>query len=446
MKFQIVIIFVFLALGVKLSAQQELMLSQMDKVWQMNNVNPSFFPVEKRLAIGLPAFGVDATHSGSLTYNDFFKKVNDQTVFDFNTVVNKLEPQNEVTYQQRIETVSLGFRLPGKGKTAVSAGHAIRMNSHTTYPKELIQLLWGGNAQFIGQTIQIAPNTNTFDWHEVSVGLSRDFGKFLRVGARAKYLAGISSLVSDPAANSATIYTNPDIYQLQLSTDYGFNSFGTISAIDTNGFGFKVITNELGNQFRTQNSGVALDLGLTLRLSSKISIYVSALDLGGKVEWKEGRYFRSKGTYDYDGVTISGSGIINGEDGLDFSSKLDTLNDIFKFEKTDAAFSSTLPARYYATGVFDLTKRWTLGASLYYEDNAEQNSALGVSLQWQPVKLIRLGAMYSANARKAASLGFQVTLTTGPAQLFFASDNLLNAFTPYSASNVNFRTGLGFIL
>ena len=164
-----------------------------------------------------------------------------------------------------------------------------------------------------------------------------------------------------------------------------------------------------------------------------------------KVEWKEGRYFRSKGTFDYEGVNISGSGIINGEDGLDFSSKLDTLNDIFKFEKTDAVFSSTLPARYYATGIFDLTKRWTLGASLYYEDNADQNSALGVSLQWQPVKLIRLGAMYSANARKAASLGFQVTLTPGPAQVFFASDNLLNAFSPYSASNVNFRTGLGFI-
>jgi Family of unknown function (DUF5723) len=445
MKSLIIIISALLAGACPLVAQQELMLSQMSKVGQVNHTNPSFFPEGKRFVIGLPAFSVDAAHSGTVSYNDFFKEVAGKKVFDFGQAIAKLEPENTVTYQQRIETVSLGFRLPGKGKTALYAGHAIRLNSSLTYPKELMQLLWNGNAQFIGETIQIAPSTNTFDWHEVSVGLSRDLGKKIRLGAKVKYLAGISSLKTDQSAQSASIYTNPDIYQLRINTDYGFHSYGTVSAIDTNGYGFKVITNELGNQFQTKNAGVAFDLGITLRLTDKLTISASALDIGGQIKWKEAKYFRSKGTFEYDGVTIVGSGIINGSDSLDFSTKLDTLNDIFQFQKTDDAFESTLPARYYVTAGFDLTKRIRVGASLYYEDNTESNSALGVSVQWQPVKLLAVGAMYSTNARKASSLGFQVTVSPGPVQLFFASDNLLNAFTPYSTSNVNFRTGLGLV-
>ena len=180
MKQLILFTLALIAGAAQLTAQQELMLSQMNKVWQMNQINPSFFPEGKRIAIGLPAFSVDAAHSSSISYNDFFRKENGKTLFDFGPVIAKLDPQNEVTYQQRIETVSLGLRLPGKGETVVQAGHAIRLNSNLTYSKELIQLLWGGNAQFIGQTIQIAPTTNTFDWHEISVGLSRNLGKIGR--------------------------------------------------------------------------------------------------------------------------------------------------------------------------------------------------------------------------------------------------------------------------
>jgi hypothetical protein len=446
MKHRIIFILALVMGGNQLIAQQELMLSQMNKVWQMNQINPAFFPDDKRIAIGLPAFSIDATHSGTVSYSDFFKIENGKTLFDFDQVIAKLDPQNEVAYQQRIETVSLGIRLPGKGHTAIQASHAIRLSSALTYPKEVVQFLWGGNAQFIGQTIQIAPVTNTFDWHEISAGLSRDFGKKLRVGAKVKYLAGISSLETDQEAQFASIYTDPDIYQLKLTTNYGFHSFGTVSAIDTNGFGFKVITNELGNQFRTQNSGIAFDLGITLQLTPKLTIYASALDINGQIKWKEGKYFKSKGIFDYNGATIAGSDIINGADSIDFSSKLDTLNDFFMFQRTDSEFSSSLPARYYISGVFDITKRWSIGGSFYYEDNATTNTAFGVSLQWQPVRLIRLGALYSTNSRKAANLGFQVTLRPGPVQVFFASDNLLNAFTPYSASNVNFRTGLSFVL
>ena len=63
-------------------AQQELMLSQMPDVWQMNSINPSFFPESKRFALGLPGIAIDAAHSGTATYNDFLRKENGKTVYD----------------------------------------------------------------------------------------------------------------------------------------------------------------------------------------------------------------------------------------------------------------------------------------------------------------------------------------------------------------------------
>ena len=436
----------FLMFSCVVQAQEELLVSQMLKIGQHNSINPASFPENKRLVIGLPGFGVDAYHSGSLTYNDFFYKQNGKTVVDFDQIVNQLEPSNELSYRQRLEVLSIGFRLPGSGKSAVTLSHAIRLNSNTTYSKELVQLMWGGNAQFIGQTIQVAPSTRTHDWHEIGLGVSRRLGK-LRAGAKIKYLAGISALLTNPNANKMTVYTNPDIYQLELSTDYGFQSAGVISAIDTSGFGFDVVTNELKNKLNGANSGLAFDLGVTYEISDKLTVHAAALDLAGSIRWEAAHYFSSKADYSFDGVTIPGADIINGTDNLDFSAKLDTLNDIFKFNKTTTDFSTAIPSRFYIGANYDLTKRITLAGSLYFEDGlAEKKTAFGLSAHFKPIKLIGVGVMYAANKQNQANIGAQLTLSPGPIQFFIASDNLLGVFTPFRSSRVNLRTGLALML
>ncbi len=423
------------------NAQQELMLYQQDGLWQSIATNPAFFPKEKRFFIGLPSFGLDAAHSGEITYNDLLRKQGDRTIVDLSQVIDKLEPENEVHYDQRFETFSLGFRLPGNWY--LQAGHAVRLNSTVQYPKSLAELFWYGNAPYIGQTLQVGFTTTTFDWNELSLGLAHRFGDHLILGARAKFLSGISSLQTDDNHRQVSVYTDPDIYQLTLNTDYAFYSSSIISAIDTAGLGFDLALNELKNGF-SANTGWAFDLGAQWQLGERFALSVSVLDLGGSIAWKKNaNYFQSRGTFTYDGIEIPGTDIINGTtDSLDFSAALDSLNDVLQFEKTPTAFNSDLPTRIYVGGTYKLTKHLSVGAVVHHQKSERRSAtSVGFNAQLSILKWLSVGAMYSVNDRSAANVGMSVVLKPGPVQLFILSDNALNAFTPYGSPAVNFRFG-----
>jgi hypothetical protein len=439
------ILFLFLAFCAgKASAQQELMLESLPDVWHSTALNPSYFPENKHLVIGLPGYALDAAHSGSLTYNDVFKKSGGRTVIDFGSAIPKLDDQNSAFFEQRIETFSIGLRLPGNWM--LQAGHANRYSGVLSYPKSLPELIWNGNAPYVGQTVNVSLKAQMFDWNEWSAGLSHSFGRFT-IGVRVKYLAGISALQTDNNHNTATIYTDPDIYQLTLNTDYGFHSSSLISAIDTSGLGFNVKLANLKKKIFTSNPGMALDLGFTWKVSDKMTISASVLDLGGTIQWVEdAAYHLSQGNYTYSGVTFPGGSIINGTDSLNFKTKLDTLNDIFKFNKTPEKFTTKLPVRAYVNISYKLLPKWTIGVAYYTtQQQARTTSAVGASVRWQTMPWLSLGALYSVNQRSAANIGFHVVAKVGPAQVYFLSDNLLNAFSIKSAPAVNLRTGLSFM-
>lgn len=430
---------------VLLHAQQELMLHAMPEIWHSTSTNPAFFPEDKTFVIGLPGIGLDAAHSGNITYNDIFIKEADRTRINFSSALNQLDPLNTVTFDQRIETVSLGLRLPGK--FWLQAGHANRLSGSVTYPKTLPAMIWDGNAQYIGQTVNIALQSDISNWNEWSVGLAKQLGK-LQLGFRAKLLTGTGSLLTDNNRQTANVTTSDDIYQLTLETNYAFYSSSLISAFDTSGYGFDIKVGELGGKVFSTNTGYGFDLGAQYQINDRITVDLSLLDLGGKITWKENaNYFASEGKYQYDGVTLPGSDIINGSDSLDFSTKLDTLNDIFKFQKTAQEFETSLPFRGYLGGRYALTKRLMLGLSLFMQKRSEEKAttAVGASIRWMPIKMLSLGAMYSINDRSAANLGFHIGIKPGPVQVYFASDNIINAFSLKSNPAVNLRAGLALV-
>ncbi len=433
-----------LLFATQLSAQQELMLQTLPDLWHATSINPALFPENKRIAIGLPGYSLDASHSGDITYNDLLRKDGDQTVIDFGKVIDRLEPENTLYFDQRIETVSLGIRLPGNW--SIQAGHANRLTGLAVYPKSLAEVLWNGNGPYIGEKVEFGFQARVFDWNEWSVGLAKHF-KDVSVGARLKYLTGVNSFITDNDHRSATVFTNPDIYQLDIETDYGFHSSSLISDIDTSGLGFQVGIADLKGQAFSKNTGVSVDIGLQWRVSEQLTISASVLDLGGKIKWKESaNYFRSNGKFVYEGITFPGADIINGGDSLNFDQKLDTLNDIFQFKKTAQAFTTQLPERIYIGGTFQLTEKWGLGVSAFAQNSDNHRiGGLGASVRWLPVRWLSLGAMYSVNRRSAANLGFHLVVKPGPVQFYFLSDNLANAFSLKSSPAVNLRTGLSLV-
>lgn len=422
------------------------MLHALPDVWHSTSTNPAFFPENKKFFIGLPGIGLDAAHSGDITYRDIFVKSGDRTIIDFGNVIDRLDFTNEAYFDQRNEVVNLGLRLPGK--FFLQAGYANRLSGTITYPKALPELLWNGNGPYIGQTLEIGLETDVADWNEWSVGVAKQLGS-LTIGVRGKLLTGVSSLVTDPTHHFASVYTSNDIYQLSLHTDYGFHSASIISSIDTSDLGFDLKLADLKRKAFSKNTGAAFDIGLQFKVNDRITLDASVLDLGGSIKWDtKANYFLSHADYTYEGQVFPGTDIINGADSLDFQTTLDTLNDVFKFVKTPESFSSKLPLRGYIGGTFKLNDHWSFGVSGYFthREDADNTFSIGGFARWKVMRWLSLGGMYSVNRRSAANLGFHLMLKPGPVQLYFASDNLLNAFSVKNSPAVNFRAGVSLIL
>lgn len=430
--------------GTVLKAQQELMFYQMPEYWHANALNPAFFPQDRTVQIGLPGYGLDAWNSGDITFDDFLDRDGDKLYLDFSKLIQELEPENDFIADQRLETVSLGLRL--KGGFYASFAHAVRAHGVVVYPKGLPQILWEGNGgpDFLGQTVEVAPIVRGFGWHEIRLGLAKDLGKWT-VGGHVNVISGLAALESDQSRRTATVFTDPDIYQLTLKADYGFWSSNIVESIDTFELGYRVkFVDDFNSADLFSNTGVSFNLGAQYRINEQLSVSASILDIGGNLSWKNNSYyFSTKGEYLYEGDIIDGKELIQGSDSIDLDDGLDTLNDIFAFSRSDGSFSSAIPTRYYAGVQYQLGADWAVNATVFHQQSSlVSQTAVGLGLRWTPLYWLSLGANYGINTRSAANVGFHLGVRPGPVQFYFASDNLLTLFQPYASPQVNVRTGL----
>jgi hypothetical protein len=201
-------------------AQQELSTHFMRGLWQANYTNPALLP-EAKLTIALPNVFNDLYFS-DITYNDIVKTNGaGETVVDLRGIADVLSDKNFLREVPMINTFGIGFRTE---RLFVSLSHAIRGNAFLKYPKELIEVVAEGNAQFIGQPIEIGPDFQVSTFHEISLGLGYRINPMLTVGGRIKVISGIADLSTDRNRNRLQLLTSDDVYQLQLTSNYLVNS------------------------------------------------------------------------------------------------------------------------------------------------------------------------------------------------------------------------------
>ncbi len=427
-------------MSTKTAGQQELGLSFLNDDIQSLAVNPAFFP-EKKRTIALPGFYADGSFSADLGIRQMFPKNADgSTGFDVDRILTKLDDSgNRLNASYGLETI--GFCLK-KNRFAFSLTHAQRTDVKMTFPKKLVELLWKGNAPFIGQTIEVAPGFDAAAWQEIALGISTKRGP-LTFGGRAKFLLGAAAARSDK--EQISVFTDPDIYQLKMTTDFGFASAGDVLRFDTAGLGFDPTINfPKPKRASAQNFGLGLDLGARFKLG-KIQFAVSLLDIGSSISWKKNAEYRhSNGAFEYDGVDFPPTAIINGDD-LDFSGKLDSLNDALNFQTSKTDFETVFPSRAYFTGQFGLGENWLVGATFFTQKKtgkADSRQAVAVQLQRFFIKKrLMVAAQYSLDDHSVANFGATIGLKVPYFRIFATSDVVQTAFAPYKNSRVNFRVG-----
>lgn len=430
-------------IGSTAHAQQEFSLFTSEKLWAANALNPAHFPQEKRFAIGLPVWTLEMGHSGGISYNDLLRRENNRIFLDPGVALDKLKDQNNLFFQQRVDVLSGGFRA---GQWHWQGGYSLHTQAAATYPKQLAQVLWNGNAPFIGQTLNIGPALDVQSWQTLYVGAGRRFG-LIEVGARLKFLSGFNTVRTVKGAQTATLFTDPDVYQLVVAANYEFQSSGFLTTDADSDFGFTPIINATHSFFR--NTGVGLDAGMRLDLNPRLSLTASVLDVGAGIRWRDDQAgtYRSQGTYRYEGQTLKGASITQGTGNFNLKNPLDTLADIFQFKHTATSFRTSIPTRFYAGLTWQAADKWKFGATVFHQALPLQAATgVGINVRWQPARWFGAGLLYSYQNRTGSQLGTQLIFTPGPVQFFVLSDNLLGLLSPFASAHVQGQLGLSIVL
>lgn len=422
-----------------LMAQQDLSAQLMRHTWQANRTNPALLP-ESKFVIGLPGFYNNLLIT-NMTYGDLvFTNEDGKRILSFDQAIEQLGDENLIRENLDMETLSFGVHV---GDFFLSVGHAVRYNAFLNYPKTLPQLIWQGNAQFIGQTVDFGFDEQLFGYSEVSVGAAYSFKDILTIGGRAKFLSGISDVSTE--RQDLSLFTDDEIYQLQMDADFLINSAGgnlQYNSFNDFNFNFEFANFEAGQIF-TSNSGFAFDLGLQLKLG-KLDIAASVTDVG-QIEWTDNvSNYSLNGTYEFKGLDVA-QDILN-QDSTTAGSALDTLQEIYELGETSVAYTTDLPARYYLSATYQLNDMWRFGGVFYNESYRDQDFtgvALGANAQIN--KFVNLGVLYGFRNETYNNIGLNTAIMVGPLQIVAATDNILTAFRVNDSNTANVRVGVNLL-
>lgn len=414
-------------------AQQELSTYFMDGLYQQHLMNPAHVP-DKKITIALPSFYFNLSNSAFALDDVAEVDANNTLILNGQNVVSNLDPSNSLQFNTELQWIGVAAKIKGVG---ISATISTKAAATFIYPEEFPKLVFEGNGQYVGETINIAPEMQVLAYQEFAVGASYTVKEKITIGGRVKYLNGIADASTSEDRNRIEFYTDPDLYDITIATDYQYN----ITNLDNTFLSSNTATGLGVEQAFTGNHGAALDLGVVIKPTEKLEIAASATNLGF-IKWNDGaKEYLSQNTTTYQGIDLDGT-VIN--DTIDFDGIRDTLEVIFDIQTTNSlnGYTTGLPAQYSLQGSYELPKGFTVGALAYVESfRGRTRSSVALSGRKTFGKIAAVGLVYSVRNKTFDNLGVNAMVNLGPIQVFALTDNVLTAFQPYKSRNVNFRLG-----
>lgn len=417
-------------------AQNDLSSMLLTQSWQQMSTNPALQP--RGIVVNLPGI-YNNLWTTNITFNDLFVEQNGNTVLDIGNAINQLETQNILRQNLDVETIGIGFRI---GSLGLNIGHRMRFNGLIDYSKNLAQLIWEGNAQFIGQTIEFGPSFDLNAYHEFSLGASYEINDKIRIGGRVKLLSGSSNV--NTSESNLRLTTSDDIYQLEMDANYVINSAGALRYNDINDIGLNFQFGDFSTEsIFGENRGMAFDLGLAVKLG-KLQLTASAIDLGAEISWKKDvNNYSLEGTYAFEGLDVAGQLLDNEES---FGAVLDTLSALYEPSESQNAYTSPIGAKFYFGAQYELSDEIVVGLIGFTDDYQNiSTSALALSASYQLMPILRVGGFYGLRNKRIDNLGANAIFSLGPVQLLLATDNIITAFRPRESNLANFRLGINLL-
>ena len=410
------------------------------EVWNSRSTNPAFLQ-PYQVIVGLPGVANDL-HLDGIRYGDIFQKDGDQLILDVDRVLENIGDRIDVRERVELNTVGVGFRL---GEFQLSLGHAVLLDAQLDLPRELPELIWRGNAPFIGQTVQLDMDVQLQSYHRFQLGLAREVTEGLTLGANINWLSGINSLATERFDVDFT--TDDDIYGLTLDTDIRVQSAGALEYNGLDDIRIQSPTEALtAENLFSNNTAATFDLGARYQ-RGKWDLAASVLNLtNAELEWNtDATTFTAPNTITYNGID-GNSAIVNGE-AIQFNSAIDTLTELLGIEsQTNSAFRTALPRQAYLSGIYQLNNDLELGATWAWEKYKDVTSQSAVLLgRYRVLENWKVGATYGYHDDRYDQLGLQTYATLGPVQLYAMTNDVLGLLSPDEAHRIHFQLGMNLL-
>lgn len=416
-------------------AQPELSLYFLPRAFQAQQTNPAFVQ-DKVFQLAMPSLALQASHDG-FRFSDLIQPIagSDSFQLDVTGTIDKLSEENQVRVDGRLDWLALAFKVAG---LQISLSTSTRFYSHATYPKDLLALAWHGNGAYVGETLQIGPAVQAQAYHEIGGGVALKLKDWISVGGRMKYLIGLADI--NMPQHDLSLLTTEDFYRLQFGVDYQLRA----SALDLGNVSDPTqISPELGFQPFTGNHGMALDLGVKLKLGKRLDIAASVVDLGF-LSWKDNaKIYQVSGQVEFAGLEAS---TLMEADSFELDAYVDSLMQDVSITETGFRYTTGLPAQVYLSAHYQLPFNLRVGGvvhATYFQQRF--TPTLGLNASIDVLRFLTLGATYSVQQNRFDNLGAHVLIKAGPMVLFATSDHLLSVFKPQQAQLFNGRVGVNWM-
>jgi hypothetical protein len=277
----------------------------------------------------------------------------------------------------------------------------------------------------------------------------------LTLGLKAKALFGKFALQTEKM--NIQVETAPDASYVNLKSDMKINLSAPVSVeYDQDGYYSAMKSTHIsGVNYMTQtgNMGFAIDFGAVYKLTPKLLLSGSIIDLG-KISFKNSVLnLDHSSTYQWTGIDFSKSidntsaGYIKPSDLID--AETTKLKDSFRPKNTEFStepFKMTIPTKIFLGGTYDITSRFNLGLldRLYKYGDYTQNSVT-LSANALLGKIFSLTGSYSMIGNSTNNLGLGMALRLGAMQIYFVNDNVLAFVNPSNVEVANLRFGINLL-
>ena len=417
------LVFFFLAISSSLFGQQEFTLHFDRDAVQSSFTNPAF-QSKYKVTITLPSV-IYNYGNNAFSFNDLIAtdSTDDSTYLDIEGILGQMKSTNIIQMQSYLDLIGIYFNVKD---WYFSLNVTEKVDAKVVYTKDMVNLLWNGNSQFIGQSIEIGPGISMQMYKEYGLRVGRHFEKF-DVGARFKILSGIANLYS--VRQSMILTTGQENFESTLSTDYEIRQAGLE----------KLGLDEFNPVKTAFNPGYAIDLGGVYRFNEKWEITASVIDLG-RIRWNSDvKIHKSTGAIKFSGIDINDF-ISDGE--FNVEKYQDSITALYFTEEEGGSYINNLIPKTYISGSFYPNEKTSFGALFQAEYFRGIQPGIGLYAGRSLTKFLQVGLSYAYKNRRFDNVGFNLNLGMPAFRLYVVTDNLLNFLRMGSGRNVTFRYGL----